>query len=69
VQAKALNHFSVKESRAMLADVYVTSNINGKCYYQAEVYFSQKADPIDGFVYSIFVSVPQTLQPYPCNLK
>jgi hypothetical protein len=60
---------SLKESRFILADVYVKSTKTGKCYLQKEVYFSQKLDPIGEYVYSIFVSVPQTLEPYPCNLK
>ena len=59
----------LRESRFMLADVYVKSKVSGKCYLQQEVYFSQGADPFDGFIYSTFVSVPQTLQPYPCDLK
>jgi hypothetical protein len=59
----------LKESRFMYADVYVSSSKNGKCYYQKEVYFTQKIDPFGNFVYSMFVSVPQTLQPYPCSLK
>lgn len=59
----------LKESRFMFADVYFTSTIDNKCYFQKDVYFNQKADPIDGFIYSIFVSVPQSFQQYPCNLK
>jgi len=60
---------SIKESRFILADVYAKSTKTGKCYLQKEVYFSQKLDPLGEYVYSIFVSVPQTMQPYPCNLK
>ncbi len=59
----------LKESRFMFADVYYTSTIDNKCYYQKDVYFNQKADPIDGFIYSIFVSVPQSFQQFPCNLN
>jgi hypothetical protein len=59
----------LKENRFLLADAYVKSTINNKCYYHKDLYFSQKADPVDGFIYSIFVAIPQTLQPYPCNLK
>lgn len=58
-----------KESRFILADVYAKSTKTGKCYLQKEVYFSQKLDLLGEYIYSFFVSVPQTMIPYPCNLK
>lgn len=57
------------KSRYLVADVYVRSTISKKCFCQEDVMFKQKADPIKGFIYSIFTSVPQFLKPYPCNLK
>jgi hypothetical protein len=59
----------LKESRFVYADVYVKSNKTGKCYLQKDVYFTQKLDPFNEYVYYIFVSVPQILEPYPCNLN
>jgi hypothetical protein len=59
----------LKESRFLFADVYFRNTMNDKCYYQEDVYFTQKADVMQGFVYSMFVSSPQSFQPYPCNLK
>jgi len=65
-----LNQYTgLQDSRVILADVYVKSNINEKCYYQQDVYFYQKADPIRGFIYYLYVEEPSILQPYPCNLK
>jgi len=57
------------ESRYIVADVYVKNTMNSKCYYKKDVMFKQYADPIHGFIYSIFTGSPQLLTPYPCNLK
>lgn len=59
----------LKDSRITVADAYVRNTIDGQCYYQSEVMFIQKADPIEGFIYQIVSSSPQSLQQYPCDLK
>lgn len=59
----------LKESRFLLADVYVKSTKNDNCFLVKNVYFTQKADPIFGFVYSLFVAHPHDIKKYPCNLK
>ncbi len=57
------------ESRYIVGDVYAKNTMNSKCYYKKDVMFKQYADPIHGFIYSIFTGSPQLLTPYPCNLK
>lgn len=63
------NYTGLKESRFIFADIYAKSTKTNKCYLKKEVYFTQKLDPLNEYIYPIIVSVPQDMEIYPCNLK
>lgn len=58
------------EGRALFVDVYVKDNTTNKCYLEKDVWFNQRYDILQGYIYEIEVlSYPDNLAPYPCNLK
>jgi len=57
----------VTEGRAMTAFVYVKSKTTGECLVDKEIYFYQRNDAVQGFIFPIEVASQPNLEEFPCK--